>query len=148
MTVFKLVPVAVAVLAATAPNVAAARPHGEVSRQLADPRMQDAIGEMMGAMMEVLLDMPAEPLARMADAAGNRDTARSIPRGATVGDLAGPEARHLPREMRRRAPAMVGAMGGMAEVLEDAAPQFEKIGRDFEERMKQAQRRSGRSDED
>lgn len=138
MTARKVLPLAVLAALVAVPAPAFARPEGSPLRQLSDPLTQQAMGEMLGALVGVMLDMPAEPLARMAEATGDRDAARRIPRGATIGDLAGPEARRLPREVRRRAPAMIGAMAGLAEVVEEMAPEFEKIGKDFERRMEQA----------
>lgn len=138
MPILKVLPLAALSALALMPVPAAAKVDRPLSRDLSDPRKQQAIGDMLGALIGVMLEMPADPLARMAEAAGDRDAARRIPRGAKIADLAGPEARRLPREVRRRAPAMVGAMGELTAALEDMAPEFERIGRDFERRMQQA----------
>ncbi|HCF24379.1 MULTISPECIES: hypothetical protein [unclassified Novosphingobium] len=138
MSVLKVLPLAALSALMLVPVPAQAKADHPLSQELADPRKQQAIGDMLGALIGVMLDMPADPLARMAEAAGDRGAARKFPRGATLGDLAGPEARRLPREVRRRAPAMVGAMGELTAVLEDMAPEFERIGRDFERRMQEA----------
>lgn len=134
MTVSVRVPLAALLAASVAFTAApaAARPDGDLGRELRDPRTQQAMGDLLGALFGAVLNMKAEPLARAMDAAGDREGARRIPRGATIGDLAGPEARALPREIRRRAPALVGALGELAGALEEMAPEFEKIGRDFE----------------
>ena len=137
MSAIKFLPFAALSALVLVPAPAAAKTDHPLSRELSDPRKQQAIGDMLGALIGVMLDMPADPLARMAEAAGDRDAARRIPRGAKIGDLAGPEARRMPREVRRRAPAMVGAMGELTAVLEDMAPEFERIGRDFERRIQQ-----------
>ncbi len=121
-----------------APVPAMAKADGELSRELRDPRKQQAMGDLLGALVGVMLDMPAEPLARAAEAMGDKQTARRIPRGSTLGDLAGPDARSLPREVRRRAPILFGAMGELAGVLEEMAPELEKIGKDFERKMDRA----------
>jgi hypothetical protein len=86
------------------------------------------MGDMLGAMLGVMLNMKADPLVRVMEAAGEPDAARKIPRGATFGDLAGPGARRLPQ-------AMIGAMGEFAGMLEEMAPQFEKIAKDFDRKV-------------
>lgn len=136
MPVIKVLPLAALVAFSLVPAPAAAKTDRALSRELSNPDTQHAIGDMLG----VMLQMPAEPLARAAEAAGDHETARSIPNGATIGDLAGPEARQLPREVRRRAPAMIGAMGGLAGAMEDMAPELERIGKDFERTMDNAAR--------
>lgn len=109
-----------------------------MASDLRDPYKAEALGDMLGAMLGVMLDMKAAPLARAMEAAGEPEAARKIPRGATIGDLAGPDARRLPQEVRRRAPAMLGALGEFAEVLEEAAPEFERIARNYERKVENA----------
>jgi hypothetical protein len=140
MPVIKVLPLAALVALSLVPAPAAAKTDRALSRELSNPGTQHAIGDMLGALLGVMLQMPAEPLARAAEAAGDHETARSIPNGATIGDLAGPEARQLAREVRRRAPAMIGALGGLAGAMEDMAPELERIGKDFERTMDNAAR--------
>lgn len=130
---------ALAALALT-PFPALAHDHADrdIAADLNDPRKQEAMGNAMGAMMAVLLDMKAEPLARAMDRMGEHKAARKIPRGATVGDLAGPEAKRLPGEVRRRVPMMMGAMSELAGMMQDLAPQLEAIGKDFDHQMDEA----------
>lgn len=136
MTFTKLLPFAVVTAVAMLPApVLAKAPRGEAMRELSDPRTQQAMGDMLGALFGVILDMPADPLVRAMEAAGEPEAARRIPRGATIGDLAGPEARNAPREIRRRAPALIGAMGELAGTLEEMAPEFERIADDFGRKM-------------
>jgi hypothetical protein len=125
---------------ALAPVPALARDHtdGDFARELQDPRKQEAVGNAMGAMMAALLNLKAEPLARAMERMGDHKAARQIPRGATLGDLAGPEAKRMPAEMRRRVPAMMGAMGELAGMMQDLAPELAAIGEDFERQMDEA----------
>jgi hypothetical protein len=125
----------VAALAALAILPAPAMADRSPSSDLRDPHKAEAMGDMLGAMLGVMLNMKADPLVRVMEAAGEPDAARKIPRGATFGDLAGPGARRLPQEVRRRAPAMIGAMGEFAGMLEEMAPQFEKIAKDFDRKV-------------
>ncbi|MBS3928223.1 MAG: hypothetical protein KGZ65_07315 [Sphingomonadales bacterium] len=104
----------------------------EMARELEDPRNQRAAANAMGALFEVMLGMKAAPLAKAMDAMGERDAARRIPRGATIGDLAGPEARAMPREIKRRVPGMMTAMASMTGMLDEMMPQLEAIGKQME----------------
>lgn len=117
-----------------APAMARERPSeaAEMARELEDPRNQRAAANAMGALFEVMLDMKAAPLAKAMDAMGERDAARRIPRGATIGDLAGPEARAMPREIKRRVPGMMTAMASMTGMLDEMMPQLEAIGKQME----------------
>ena len=110
----------------------------DFASDLSDPRKQEAMGNAMGAMMGVLLNMKADPLARAMERMGEHKAARKIPRGATLGDLAGPDAKRMPAEMRRRVPAMMGAMGDLAGMMQDIAPALAAIGEDFERQMDEA----------
>lgn len=138
MPVRNRLPVAVLAALAVLPAPALAKPAGSLSSELRDPYKAEALGDMLGAMLGMMLDMKAAPLARVMEAAGEPDAARRIPRGATIGDLAGPDARRLPQEVRRRAPAMLGALGEFAEVLEEAAPEFERIAKHYDRKVENA----------
>lgn len=131
-----------AVLAALALAPVPAMAHEDADEDFAaglnDPRKQEAMGNTMAAMMAVLLNMKAEPLARAMERMGDHRAARKIPRGATLGDLAGPEAKRMPAEVRRRVPAMMGAMGELAGMMQDLAPELEAIGEDFDRQMDEA----------
>jgi hypothetical protein len=108
-------------------NDARDREMGRVVEELSNPRNQRAAGAAMGALAEMLLSMKTAPLAKAMDAMGNRDAARAIPRHGTLADMAGPEARALPREAERRVPQMMGAMAGMAGVMQAMLPQLEEM---------------------
>ncbi len=128
------------------PAPVAARDHARASkadasdliRQLEDPRRQGAVADAMGTMMGILLSVKAAPLARAMEAMGNHDEARRIPRDATLGDLAGPDARSMPDEVKRRVPGMMIAMGSMAGMMGDMLPELEKIGVTFEQAINRA----------
>ena len=110
----------------------------EMIRQLEDPHRQAAVAEAMGAIMSVMLGMKAAPLARAMDAMGGRDEARRIPQNATLSDLAGPDARSLPDEVKRRVPEMMIALGAMAGTMDELMPELKKIGTDVEHAMDRA----------
>lgn len=127
-----------ALLLAPIPAAARDRDAEDFTREMRDPRKQEAIGNAMAAMMSAMLSMKAEPLARAMEKMGDSRAARRIPRDATLGDLAGPEARRLPGEMRRKVPAMMGAAAEMAGMMEQMAPVLAQIGKEFEDKVDQA----------
>jgi hypothetical protein len=96
------------------------------------PRMQAAVGDALGGMLAVLLDTRAEPLLAAARKMGADGAVPHVRPGATLGDLAGPEARRMPAELRRRVPAMMDGMAGLAQVMQDMAPRMEEVARRFE----------------
>jgi hypothetical protein len=138
----KLASLSVLAALALAPVPALAREAADedFASELSDPGKQQVIGNAMAAMMGVLLNLKTDPLARAMERMGDHKAARKIPRGATLGDLAGPEARRMPAEVRRRVPAMMGAMGELAGMIQDIAPELEAIGDDFERQMDEAAR--------
>jgi hypothetical protein len=138
----KLASLSVLAALALAPVPALAREAADedFASELSDPDKQQAMGNAMAAMMGVLLNLKTDPLARAMERMGDHKAARKIPRGATLGDLAGPEARRMPAEVRRRVPAMMGAMGELAGMMQDIAPELEAIGDDFERQMDEAAR--------
>jgi hypothetical protein len=138
----KLASLSVLAALALAPVPALAREAADedFASELSDPGKQQAMGNAMAAMMGVLLNLKTDPLARAMERMGDHKAARKIPRGATLGDLAGPEARRMPAEVRRRVPAMMGAMGELAGMIQDIAPELEAIGDDFERQMDEAAR--------
>ncbi len=126
-------------LALAAPAAAQSRPHHRAGDMLGDRAMQEDMGDMAAVMAETLLDLPvgrfADAMARM----GDPDAAMIDP-DARLGDLAGPDARDLPRTLARETPRMMGAMAGMADAMDDMIPQFAAMA----ERMRGAMDRAGR----
>ena len=134
---------ALALVLAASPAMARDESTHRMTEQMRDPATQQAMARAVAAMSEVMLDMPLEPIARMADAMGDHRTARQM-RGATVGDYAGPEARDMPREMSHKLPALMGQVGGMAAAAEEMTPALKAMAREMGARMKDAMRDGAR----
>lgn len=126
--------------AALAPMPAAARDHrlAEVEDRLSDPRAQHAMGDALAAMMTAMMSIKAAPFVNAmdsvarstgADERDQRPISRDFPADATLGDLAGPDARDMPRQMARKVPQMMGAMGAMTGAMGEMLPQLEAMGR-------------------
>ena len=121
---------------------------GRVAEVLGNPQTQQAITAVVAAMTEAMLDLKIGPIAKALEGMGgdadDRRPARQIDRNATLGDLAGPEARRMPREVARKMPQMMGAMAGMAGAMEAMLPQLAAMG----EKMKDAMGEPYRADRD
>lgn len=126
-------------LAFAAAPVAAKSGTARMAEDMKNPATQRAMAAAVAAASEAMLDIPLEPLARAAEAMGDHRTARRM-RGATLGDVAGPEARDMPREISRKLPAMMGAAGGMAASIEEMTPALKAMAREMGARMSEAMR--------
>lgn len=132
------------VLAALTPSVASARPVRDMHRyseKLTDPMVQAKVATMAALMTEMLLDLKVGPLARAMGEMGNAD-ARDIDPDARLRDLAGPEARDMPRQVARELPRAMGQMGRTADAFEDMMPEFERMAEQMKRTFEKAQRRA------
>jgi hypothetical protein len=103
-----------------------------MARELADPARQAAMGRAMGAMAEVLLDMPLAPIiGPLAEAAG--EDPRRVDPDATLRKMS-PGAGAVPSQIERQLPRAMGAMAGMSGAFAHLIPQL----RDIAERMRDA----------
>ena len=104
----------------------------QMARVLGDPARQEALAQAMGAMAEVLLDVPLAPIiGPLAEAAG--EDPRRIDRDATLRKIS-PGAGAVPRQIERQLPRAMGAMAGMSGAFAGLIPQL----RDIAERMREA----------
>lgn len=127
-------------LAATSPAMARDGSTARLAEKMRDPATQRALASAVAAATDAMLDMPLEPLARAAEAAGDRRTARKM-QGARLRDIAGPDAERMPREVSRKLPAMMGAAGGMADAVEEMTPALKAMAKEMGARMSEAMRR-------
>lgn len=152
----KLVSLTALAAALLAPMPAAAKDHGrnaerdralsEMQGRLGDPATQRAMGDAMAGMMAAMLEMKAAPFLKAMDqmgtSMGEAPAHRAIPDDATLGDLAGPEARRMPQEVARKAPAMMGAAGAMAGAMGEMLPQLEEMGKRMGDQMRKTMERA------
>ena len=125
---------AAALLPLAAPAFAA-QPEPELdhmAKALGDPARQEALARAVGAMAEVVLDMPLAPIMRpIAEAAG--DNPRRVDPDATLRKIS-PGAADVPRQIERELPRAMGAMAGMSGAFADLIPQV----RETVERLREA----------
>lgn len=120
-------PLAALSLAQPAAAKPAERALGDVSRTLGNPDTQEAFAGVLASLATAMLQMDVSSLGKAAEAMGDKPTARRLRKGTTLADVAGPDARDLPRDIRRKAPAMMGAMAGMAGAMEAMLPELAKV---------------------
>lgn len=108
----------------------------ELSDRLSDPATQAKAALALSAISGALLAIDISPLAR---AMGTVDPyARDVPPGTTLGDIAGPHVRDMPRDIARRTPQAMGALSGMISSFEEMRPQLKAMGRQLKEQMRRS----------
>ncbi|MCE2841486.1 MAG: hypothetical protein ACK564_06580 [Novosphingobium sp.] len=100
---------------------------GEVSRMLGSRDTQHAMAGVLASLANAMLQMDVSAFGQAAEAVGDKRTARRLRKGTTLADVAGRDARAVPGEIRRKAPAMIGAMGAMAGAMEAMLPELAKV---------------------
>lgn len=140
-----LAPVLVSALA-LAPLPAAAKdaPIGRVVEELTDPDRQDALAGGLEALTAALLDLKVGGFMKAMERAGNGRGMRDVDEDTTLGDLAGPQSRELPREVSAKVPMMMDTMGAMAGEMGAMLPQLERMARRMEGVMERSARRERR----
>lgn len=119
-------------LAAPAAASETERDLDHIARTLGDPVRQEALARAMGAMAEVLLDLPLAPIiGPLAEAAG--EDPRRVDPDATLRKMS-PAAGEVPRQIERQLPRAMGAMAGMSGAFAGLLPQL----REAAERMRDA----------
>jgi hypothetical protein len=125
-------------LAILTPLPAMARERGTDNRKmdeavarLSDPAFQTSIAMALASLNEAMMGMKMAPFANAMESMGDRDTARNIDPGATLGDMMGPEGRAMPQELAERVPQMMTGMAGMASAMQQMLPKLEAIGREM-----------------
>jgi len=122
---------------APVPALAGERESGlsEMSARLADPELQGAIAGMLGALSNAMLAMKVAPIAKAAEAMGDRKLARRIGPDTSLRDLAGRDSTRMQRELDEKLPRAMTAMAGMTGAMEAMLPQLEAMARQMGEQM-------------
>ncbi len=119
----------------------------DIAEAMSDPAVQDRVADAVGEMSDAMLDISLAPFARVLDAMGEHEAAGEMGRDTTLRDVAGSDAKRMPREMARRVPAMMGAMGGMAIAMERMLPELARVGEQMRDAAERAERGTHRARE-
>ena len=105
----------------------------QIATQMRDPQMQVAVASAVRAMSDAILNMRVAPLAEAIETARDPLRERSdydrVDPDARLRDYAGRDAEEMPERLSRRLPAMMGAMGGMADAVEQMRPVLQDMSR-------------------
>lgn len=134
----RLLPILALAALALAPLPAAAKSETtKMADKMRDPAMQGAVAAALRVMSEAMLDIRIAPFLKAAEAIRDPERARDIDPDLRVRDVA-PDAGRVPEEMSRRVPAMMGAMGSMAEAAGAMAPVLKDMAREMGAAMGEA----------
>ncbi|HMS19270.1 hypothetical protein [uncultured Sphingorhabdus sp.] len=108
----------------------------DMADDLADPRVQNGVAAMAERIGETMLDLPVGKFVAAIEKARPGTMKKRIREDATVADLAGRDAEHLPRELGKGSRQMMTMLSGFASAFATMMPEFEQMGRDLERSMK------------
>ena len=106
-----------------------------LSKDLANPRVQDGVSDMVERMTETMLQLPVGKFAAAVEKARPGTVKKRIDENATIADLAGRDADRLPEALGKGSKQMMGMLSGFAAAFATMVPEFEELGRDLEELM-------------
>jgi hypothetical protein len=108
----------------------------DLAEDLANPRVQNGVADMVERMGETMLDLPVGKFAAAIEKARPGTVGKPIREDATVADLAGRDADRLPHELGKGSRQMMTMLSGFASAFATMMPEFEQMGRDLERSMK------------
>jgi len=108
----------------------------DMSHELRDPMNQAKAAGALSALTGALLSTDITPLTRTMDQFDGGRSSRDLPPDATLGDVAGPDARALPYEIARNTPRAMSRMADMLGAAEDLRPQLKAMGRQLKDTLR------------
>jgi hypothetical protein len=114
--------------------------------RIGDPAVQDGVATIVERATGAMMNMNVGRFAQAIERARPGTVGRRIPGDATVGDLAGRDARYLPEELGEKSREAMGMMSGFARALAAMMPEFERMGREMEESFRSAKAEAKRTE--
>ena len=102
---------------------------GALAESLRDPQTQAQIASTLGALSQVLLNLPVAPFVEAMEQATG-ETADDLDPDATVRDIA-PDAERLPEAIESELPRVMDRMAGMGDAMQTLLPALRDIARQF-----------------
>ena len=103
----------------------------EAAEKLSDPALQATLATALASLGKAMTSIRMAPFARAMESIGDREDAQDIAPDATLGDMIGPEAADMPRQLSERVPQLMNGMASMAGAFGEMLPQLEAIGREL-----------------
>jgi hypothetical protein len=110
----------------------------DMADKMADPRIQDNVAHMVEGMTDAMMHLPVGKMAQAVERARPGILHKRIRSDATLGDIAGRDARDLPETLGDKSRDMMGMMGGFAKAFAVMLPEFEKMGKQMEASFNEA----------
>jgi hypothetical protein len=99
----------------------------------------DNIRKMSGlveGITEAMMQIPVGQMAAAVEKASPGAIKNAIPANATLSDLAGQDADRLPKEFAAKTRGMMSMAGSFARIFAEMLPQFERMGKEMEARIR------------
>lgn len=112
--------------------------YSDLTGRISDPAVQDGVAATVEQMAGAMMRMPVGPMVQAIENARPGTVKRHLRRDATLADVAGRDARYLPEELGERSRETMGMIGGFARAMAVMMPEFERMGRDIEESVRNA----------
>jgi hypothetical protein len=119
---------------AAAPALGQDSPVGDLGAAMRDPVTQQRMAGAVRAMSDALLNLRIAPLLKAIEVVEGRSTDALDP-DLSLRDYAGPEAERVPRELSRRLPETMSAMGDVTAAVEAALPAFAAAAEGLRDRL-------------
>lgn len=118
---------------------------GDFADRADDPLVQGAVANGIERIAGAMMNVRVGPLAEAIERTRPGTVDRRIRRDTTVGDLAGRDADYLPERLGEQSREVMGAMGGLARAMTTMMPEFERLGREFEDSVRTAKAETRRN---
>ena len=120
------------------PDFAADDDISAMANRMGDPVVQDGVSLAVERATDAMMRLPIGRFADAIERARPGTVDRHIRGDATVADIAGRDSRYLPQELGERSREAMGMMSGFARAIATMMPEFERMGRDMEDSIREA----------
>lgn len=107
----------------------------EMADKMGDDDMQNSIAGMVERMAAMMMKLPVGEFAAAIEEARPGSVKNPIPKDASLADLAGDDAQHIPEKMGEQSRMAMNMMSGFARVFAKMMPEFEDMARDMADEM-------------
>ncbi len=119
-------------------NFAADDDLSAMANRMGDPLVQDGVSLAVERATDAMMRLPIGRFVDAIERARPGTVDRHIRGDATIADVAGRDSRYLPQELGDRSREAMGMMSGFARAIATMMPEFERMGRDMEDSVREA----------